>query len=330
MSGNPTYQELTEKSHLNRRAVTSPTEKCYPSQDQRYKTNVRIGFSFLLVFVVLASGSHSEQRLTSPPKKSETANVFGVAQAMRVFYGNYDARKHTAVTRLPKNKTSLSAPGEEQMTVRVLFNSLLGDPGAQTFFLLTYAVPSDDETYYCHACAPVIGMAVFSQNGGKWTMNASNRAVTFAGEFGKPPKAIELVKIGPSHTAAKIVDVGQGNGETTSVLDVLVPWDQTVNLGLQRVIADDDKGLCDPTGLPCYENHRSVSFVRYDDGEYFDMELKLSGIDLPLDDSGPQNRSRKVSGLEVFRFNNGTYKRVSIEGDRTYFDETVARQKNSD
>lgn len=314
---------------LNRRAVTSQAQKCYPSQNQGYKTIVRIG-CLSLVFAVLASGSHGEQGLKSFPQKSESADVFGVAQAMRMFYGNYDVKKHTSATRLPKNKTSFPALGEEQMTVRVLFNSFLDDPGAQTFFLLTYAVPSDDETYYCHACAPVIGMAVFSQTGGKWTMDASNRAVTFAGEFGKPPKGIELVKIGSSHTAAKIVDVGQGNGETTSVLDILVPWNQTVNLGLQRVIADDDRGACDPTGIPCYENHRTVSFVRYDDGEYFNVELKLSGTDLPLDDSGPQNRNRnrKVSGLEVFRFDDGTYTRVSTEGDRTYLDETVAKRKN--
>jgi hypothetical protein len=245
-----------------------------------------------------------------------------------MFYGNYNAKKGTSTIRLPKEKTSLPAAGKEQMTVRMLFNSLVGYPGAQTLFLLTYAVPSDDEAYYCHACAPVIGMAVFSQNGPNWTIDASNRAVTFAGEFGKPPRDIELVKIGPNHMAAKIVDVGTGNGETTSVLDVLIPWNHTVNLGLQRVIADDDKGACDPTGLPCYENRRTVGFARHGDGEYFDVELKLSGSDLPLDGSSHQNRSRKVSGLEIVWFDNGTYKRASKEGDRTYFDETLPKRKN--
>jgi len=281
----------------------------------------------LVAFLVFASGSQGEKSPTSYPENSDT-DVVDVAQAMRMFYGNYDAKNQTSVTRLPKNKTSLPSPGGEQMTVRVLFKSSVGDPSAQTLFLLTYAVPSSDETYYCHACAPVIGMAFFSRSDGKWTMAASNRAVTFAGEFGKPPTDIEVVKVGLNHMATKIVDVGKGNGETTAVLDLVIPWNHTVNLGLQRVVADDDKGACDPTGLPCYENHRTVDFVRCDDAEYFDVELKLSGTDLPLDGSSRQHRSRKVSGLEIFRFDNGTYRRVSKEGDRTYLDETVVKRKN--
>jgi hypothetical protein len=35
-----------------------------------------------------------------------------------------------------------------------------------------------------------------------------------------------------------------------------------------------------------------------------------------------------VSGLEIFRLDNGTYRLVSQEGDRTYFDNAVAERKN--
>lgn len=289
---------------------------------------MRISLGLSLALLVLASGSHGRQAATSLPKNSETAEVFDVAQAMRMFYGNYDVRKQTSITQLPKNTTSLPAPGEQQMAVRVLFHSFVGEPVSRSLFLLTYAIPIKGQTYDCHACAPVIGMSVFAQNGGQWTIDASNRAVTFAGEWGKPPRDVELVKIGSNLTAVKIIDVGKGNGERTAVLHVLVPWDHTVKLGLERVIADDDKDLCDPQGLPCYENHRTVSFVHYDDSEYYDIQLRLSGTDLPLNDSKPQSRSRKVSGLETFRFADGIYRRVSEEGDRTYFDETVARRKN--
>jgi hypothetical protein len=289
---------------------------------------MRIGLGLLAVFLFLAPVSHAGQSPTSLPKNSKTGEAFGVAQAMRMFYGNYDVREQTSITRLPKNTTSLPDPGDEQMTVRVLFKSFVGEPFARRLFLLTYAIPSNDETYECHLCAPVIGMSVFNWNGGKWTMDASNRAITLAGEWGKPPRHIELVQIGSNLTGVKIVDVSKGNGETTALLDILVPWNHTVKLGLQRTIADDDKGLCDPTGLPCYQNHRTINFVRYDDAEYFDIELKLTGTDLPLNDSNPQSKSRKVSGLEIFRFDNGTYRLVSQDGDRTYFDDAVAKRKN--
>ena len=287
---------------------------------------MRIDLGVLLSFLVLASGSHGRQEPISLSKNPVTADAFDVAQAMRMFYGNYDVRSRTSITQLPKNTTSLPAPGEEQMTVGVLFHSFVGEPSARSLFLLTYAIPSEDETYDCHACAPVIGMSVFTRNGGTWTIDASNRAVTFAGEWGKPPRDIELVKIGSNLTAVKIVDVGKGFGETTAVLDILVPWNHTVKLGLQRVVADEYEP-CDPGGLPCYENHRTISFVRHDGTEYYDIELKLSGTDLPLNDS-TFRRSRKVSGLETFRLVDGIFIKVSKEGDRTSFDETVAKRKN--
>jgi hypothetical protein len=237
---------------------------------------------------------------------------------MRMFYGNYDVKKQASVAWLPKGKSSLPAAGEEQMTVRMLFNSFSGDAGEQTLVLLTYAVPSNDETYYCHACAPIIGMAVFSQNGS-----------TFAGEFGKPPTDIQLVQIGPNRGAVKIIDVGQGNGETTAVLQLLIPWNGTVNLGLERIVADDDKGLCDSRGgLACYANRRTVIFIPKDNGEYYDLELKLTGTDLPISDSAPSTRTRKVRGLEIFKFDNGAYQRVSKEGDDTYVDVAVAKRKD--
>jgi hypothetical protein len=106
-------------------------------------------------------------------------------------------------------------------------------------------------------------MAVFSQNGQTWHTDTSNRVMTFAGEWGKPLKDIQLVTIGPNHVAAKIVDVGkETRGETTEVLELYVPWNGTVNLALRRIIADDDKRGCDPKGVPCYANRRQVSFVK--------------------------------------------------------------------
>lgn len=291
---------------------------------------MRIALGLLVGFLLAASGSHARQKPTSIPKNLETGEALDVAQAMRTFYGNYDVTTQTSITQLPKNTTSLPGPGEEQMTVRVLFHSFVGERIARNFFLVTYAVPTNDDTYQCHLCAPVIGVSVFIWSGGKWTMDASNRAVTFAGEWGKPPRHVELVQIGSHRSAVKIVDTGKGNGETTAVLDMLVPWNHTIKLGLQRTIADNDKGLCDPTGLPCYQNHRTISFTPHDDAEYFDIELKLTGTDLPLNNPTPQNRSRKVSGLEIFRFANGIYSLVSQEGDRTFFDEAAANRKTKE
>jgi hypothetical protein len=285
--------------------------------------------ALLSAVLILASGCH-KQTSELPSDQSETNGAFDIAQAMKMFYGNYDVNKQTSVASLPKGKSRFPAAGEEQMTVRMLFSAFSGDTGAQRFVIVTYAVPTSDETFDCHACAPIIGMAVFSQKGLKWTIDASNRAVTFSGEWGKPPADIQLVQIGPNHHAVKVIDVGGGQGETTQVLDLLVPWNGTVNLGLQRIIADDDKGGCGPSGggLPCYANRRTVTFIPKDKVEHYDLELKLMGTDLPVSDAHASRRARKVNGLEILKFENGKYIQVSRQGDLTYVDDAVARQED--
>lgn len=285
--------------------------------------------TFLATLLMFASGCHKQNPGLSH-EQSDTNGAFNIAQAMRMFYGNYDVKKQASFTLLPKGKSGQPAAGEEQMTVRMLFNSFTGDAGAQSFVLATYAVPSSDETYYCHACAPMIGMAVFSQKGLKWTIDASNQAVTFAGEFGKPPKDIQMVQAGPNRRAVRMIDAGEGNGETTAVLQLLIPWNDTVNLGLERVIADDNKGACEPKGgLACYANRRTVSFIHDDHVEYYDVQLELTGTDLPLSDTTSSTRARKVRGLEIFKLSNGKYTRVSTQGDLTYLDDFVAKQNGT-
>jgi hypothetical protein len=277
-------------------------------------------FTLLAAFFILTSGCRKLGQ-------SETSEAFNAAQAMKTLYGNYDERTQTSVASLPKDKSSLPARGEEQMTVRMLFSAFGGDASAQTFVLVTYAVPANGEGFDCHACAPIIGMATFVKTGRKWAIDASNRAITFSGEWGKPPKDIQLVQVGTSHLGIEIIDVGGGQGETTSVLDILVPWNKTVNLALERILGDDDAGLCQPKGLPCYSNHRTVVFTRNPNTEYYDLELRLTGTDLPASDNPRVWTARKVSGVEVLKFENGNYVQVSRSGDLTSVDRVVAERE---
>ena len=277
--------------------------------------------------LIFTSGCH-RQSTELFPEQSGTNEALDIAQAMKMLYGNYDAKKQTSVASLPKEKSSFPATGEEQMTVRPLFHAFSNYAGAHNFLLVTYAVPASDESYECHACAPTIGMAVFSQKGMKWMIDASNRAVTSAGEWGRPPTDIQLVQIGPNRQAVKIIDVGQGNGETTAVLYLLIPWNGTVNLGLERIVADDDKGACSSSGgLPCYANRRTVRFIRKSKIEYYDLELQLSGTDLPISDAAASRRARKVNGLETLKFEDGKYVQASRQGDLTNVDRVVAERE---
>jgi hypothetical protein len=237
---------------------------------------------------------------------------------MQMLYGNYDVREQTSVALLPTYKGMTRGNGEEQMTVRPVFNAFSGDAGAQSFVLVTYAVPPD---WDCHGCVPIIGMAVFSQKHSKWTMDAFNRTVTAAGSWGKPPLEIELVQIGPSRHAVKLEDLGGGQGENTRMLALLIPWDDTVKIGLRRIIFDGYAcaNVGDP---PCYENQRTVKFIPNGKAEYYDLELELTGTDL-AGGNGTPLRAQEVHGLEILKFENGKYVQVSRQGDLTSADSHV-------
>ena len=284
----------------------------------------RYSSTLLAAVLILASGFHKQSAETSQ-EQSKTSEGPGIAQAMKMFYGNYDVEKRASVTSLPKEKTSLPEAGEEQMTVRPLFHAFSSEAGARSFVLVTYAVPPD---YTCHGCAPLIGMAVFSQRGLEWTMDASNRAITTSGGWGEPSTDIKLVQIGPNRHGVQIIDVGGGQGETTTVLNLLIPWNGTVNLALERVIADNDEGACYPEGgLPCYENQRTVTFIPNEKTEFYNLELKLTGTDLPVSTADISKGARIVSGLESLKFEIGKYVQVSRQGDLTTEDLYVAKQE---
>jgi hypothetical protein len=292
--------------------------------------SVRTTFSLRLLaaFLTLASGCRKQSPALSR-EQPDASKVFDTAQAMKMLYGNYDAKTQVSATSLPREKSSLPAADEQQMTVRVLFDAFSADAGQKSLVLITFAVPTSDATFDCHACSPTIGMAVFSQKGLQWTIDASNRAVTFAGEWGKPPTDIQLVQIGPNRRAVKVIDVGEQNGETTEGLQLLIPWNGNVGLGLERIISDDDKGGCDSRGgLACYANRRTVTFIHKDNVEYYDLELKLTGTDLPISDASPSTRARKVRGTEILKIENGKYVQASRQGDLTSVEVFVEKWKD--
>jgi hypothetical protein len=261
-------------------------------------------------------------------RKSESEQ-FGIGQAMAMLYGNFDASKGTSTTTFKRADSVYTY--DEPMAVRSLFQAFVNEDGQKKFVILTYAVPSRDEKYYCHACAPTIGMAVYRKEQERWVLSASKRAVTDSGSFGKPPQSVELVEIGANRHAVKIEETDEGNGETTKVLTLVVPWKNSISVALERIIADDNEGMCDDADkglLPCYSNQRKILFFPNQKSNYFDIELTLSGTDLLASEKPRLWRARKVKGKEVLSFQYGRYVQVSRSGDLTKLDQAVADREN--
>jgi len=269
--------------------------------------------------LIIAPGCRKRNPAISSLEPSGTNKAFDVAQAMQMLYRNYNLKEQTSAALLPEYKGTSHSDAEEQMTVKPILSAFIGDAGAQRFVLVTSAVPPN---YGCHACTPTIGMAVFSQEGSKWATDAFNRAATYAGDWGEPPVSIQLVQIGPNRHAVQIISSSSGQGESTAILELLIPWNGTVNRGLWRVVSDGYVCAEGVDGLPCYENRRTVKFIPNGQAEYYDLELELTGTDLAGGNGSPF-RAQEVRGLETLKLENGKYVQVSRQGDLTRADRNV-------
>jgi hypothetical protein len=164
-------------------------------------------------------------------------------------------------------------------------------------------------------------MAVFNRVGQEWAIESSNRAVTTSGGYAQPPTGISIVQIGRGRPAIEIRDSGSGGGATATVLLILAPWNGTVNLALERIIADNDAGMCG--NVACYSNSRTITYLRKPGADYSDIKLILKGTDF----GDPSSRSRRVHGVEILQFQDGKYIQVSRKGDLTNTDKSVATRE---
>jgi len=62
------------------------------------------------------------------------------------------------------------------------------DNGIKKFLLLTKSIPVG-APFGCHACAPLIGAAIFSKKNNFWKVESQNKFLLYAGEYGQAPLA---------------------------------------------------------------------------------------------------------------------------------------------
>lgn len=98
---------------------------------------------------------------------------------------------------------------------------------------------------------------------------------------------------------------------------LLIPVNGDVKEVFSAQIAADDKGACGPgpeDEIACYSSKMSLRFVRGNNPDYDDIELRLSGTDrVP----GKPYRKRSVSGFQRLAFKDTRYITIEKQGDQT-------------
>jgi hypothetical protein len=276
----------------------------------------------LLLGAVYGSSSVAQTKHAIRP-----AARFDTGDAMASLFGNFDSKTGASQANISQAtadrlKDQNFESGAE-IFVRPLRVIEAKEDGRQKFILLTYSVPKVTWNFDCHACRPYIGEAVFVRDGQRWNVESSGDMITEAGGFGHPPHGFRVVQLGPRRIGLEMINGDGGQGETTILNALFVPWNGKVNEALHFFAHDDDLGGC--VEIPCYSNHRTISFVSGANGDYFDIFLALSGTDMT--DQIPYRR-KPVHGVERFAFSHGFYKSQSRTGDTTSLERSVQEEQS--
>ena len=183
---------------------------------------------------------------------------FDESEGMRSLFGHYEANSGSAKFTVPDNSAfDLNGSGfkaGDELVVRPFWKSTYEVDGVPKTVLLTYAVPFDpdwkpivagDQPFSCHACAPLIGAAVFTWSDMKWKIETSQSFVIRDGAGGLPPSAVRLIKIGPHRTGVELINVYEGQGTTTTSKQIIALSDSSISRALNLLVGEDNQGGCD-------------------------------------------------------------------------------------
>jgi hypothetical protein len=199
------------------------------------------------------------------------------AQLMQFIYGNFDARTRTSRwTPVPKAALELASQDKPVPFVAHMGGAFpFMQNGERRILFVTWSTPPN---FDCHACAPVISAAVFTQAAGSWKVALADPAVTVSGGFGEPG-TIKAERVGENHYGLVLESSFTGQGDTSSLLTVHVPEGTKFKTVLQLDSHMDNAGSC---GAPssCFSYDAKYRVEPKPGQEYHDIVVTTTGTKL--------------------------------------------------
>lgn len=273
---------------------------------------MRSSAAALLLVACLIGCDHSEpakQHQPALPIAQPWRGDFDPARAVALWYGNYDAgtqtaRWHDVRTSWPDADVDFlrSAP-----IVRILYHHPVNGRKTAQHFLVTTAFV-DRAGWDCHACSPVLGIALFRRNDdGRWSVEAESKHVTKVGAWGQTSGTLSALELSPDRYAIRIDDAGDGGGQHTTWTEIAMPIGNSVRRVFRVVTSDDNSGACGPGGLRCYRFQSWVSLIPQHEG-FSEIAVKSHGTRFEwLADS---EKICTANQVRRFRFDGAEYREV--------------------
>jgi len=178
---------------------------------------------------------------------------FSVPNAMKSLYGNVDPSANASVASVPGNGAkSSSFEAAQKIDVHPFWVTSAKESDTTKIFLLCYATP-DSQPFECHACAPLIDMAVFVRTNSEWSIDSVGRGVVVFGQWGHPPH-VRVVRVGPHRPGIELRTTYTGQGETTTWASILAPWKGEIREALNIEIASAYDDCRDGGATPWYRH----------------------------------------------------------------------------
>lgn len=242
-----------------------------------------------------ALGAAGAARVQAPvpdsPNPREFLGDFTDRAALATLYGDYDDQRGIAIW--PDVHLPLASPGAALLNgkaalVRAAGSAEYTSDGGVKRMLVTAASPTVEGGYTCHACAPLVGIAIFGRTETGWRVETEIRDLTLWGAFGNIGMP-QWLQVGRNRYGLALMsaDMHQGNGD--AVVQVFAQKDNN----FVRVFEYSDSG----DGEIAFE----ISALQGNDIEHFDLKV----VETRPDSSGAQGNT-----THVFEYRGGTYVEV--------------------
>jgi hypothetical protein len=255
-------------------------------------------FPLLALALLLPAGASAQGGKPSPGKQEAAAA--GEAAIMKMMYGNYDPRTKTSVWQKP-TKAALEMISQ---SAGPLYSQMVGhfpfqQEGSKKVMFVTASAPRN---FDCHACAPVISVAMFSQDAGKWKLETVESALTASGAWGKAGD-FKLVQMGQEKYALVVISGYTAQGENSETAAFYAQengkFKQVLTLDTHR----DNGGNCGPGMQPCYDYTSTYELKPGGSGAYYNVIVSTTGT--RINNKGKPAPAKK---REIYVFRDGEYK----------------------
>lgn len=181
------------------------------------------------------------------------------------------------------------------------FEEKFTEGGKEKLLVLGYITPEPIDNYFCHACVPLLGGAIFLKQGSGWVAESVNKIIGWGdpvetGRFG-------IILIGPKKYAVAMYIADAHQGYEDARVEILVPHDGKLEVALNTGYTEKP-GDAACTNVPMSPQKVDVRFEPGKDSDYFDALVQLQFNEGTCEKFVRQDKTTR------YRFHNGRYQPV--------------------